>query len=469
MKHKKLLIFGIALILIGAITLSTVHNLEISKKENIKQYNEITKKEVKEELYKLNNDGTIYFKDKNLEKTIKETTKVDILTPQAAEKINVLILANNNNIKYLNGIEFFKNVTHLNLSYNQINDITPLKHLTKLETLKLSHNQIESIDPIKNNLQLINLNLDYNLIKDISPLKKLENLEKINLGKNQIKDISPLKNLNKLKYLPNINNNPIINLDILEKKLDLYKSNNKKDEYFEVSESMNNETGIYELEILTEFYNSMEDCRGPYIDCIFKKQDENSRKIMKEYKETIKIAKDFINQNIKDNMSDIEKEAIISKYLMDKIKYNIELSKAENYEYDPYTNELGYGFDAYYPIVKGEGVCHHYAQAFNLMAALAGLESFSAESPCTDDECSKDDAHEWNIVKIDNRYYHIDLTWEDDGFGGFYINRSTKGINENHTELGNFTETIQTKRIDLTKDMDIKKVRKYFYPDQNYE
>ena len=56
MKHKKLLIFGIALILIGAITLSTVHNLEISKKENIKQYNEITKKEVKEELYKLNNN-----------------------------------------------------------------------------------------------------------------------------------------------------------------------------------------------------------------------------------------------------------------------------------------------------------------------------------------------------------------------------------------------------------------------------
>ena len=77
MKHKKLLIFGIALILIGAITLSTVHNLEISKKENIKQYNEITKKEVKEELYKLNNDGTIYLKsdgnDINIEKIKTDT------------------------------------------------------------------------------------------------------------------------------------------------------------------------------------------------------------------------------------------------------------------------------------------------------------------------------------------------------------------------------------------------------------
>ena len=77
----------------------------------------------------------------------------------------------------------------LDLSNNQITDISPLAGLTNLTNFGL-------------------LNLGRNKISDLSPLAGLTNLERLNLSYNQISDLSPLKGLTNLKSL-DLSGNPI--------------------------------------------------------------------------------------------------------------------------------------------------------------------------------------------------------------------------------------------------------------------
>jgi len=57
---------------------------------------------------------------------------------------------------------------------------------------------------------LINLDLSYNQIVDITPLQELKNIQKINLSRNKIWNISPLKNLKNIELL-DLSNNEIVN------------------------------------------------------------------------------------------------------------------------------------------------------------------------------------------------------------------------------------------------------------------
>ena len=56
--------------------------------------------------------------------------------------------------------------TELDLSRNQIKDVTPLAGLTKLELLWLHDNQITDLSPLAGLTKLIRLNLDGNPIPD---------------------------------------------------------------------------------------------------------------------------------------------------------------------------------------------------------------------------------------------------------------------------------------------------------------
>jgi len=90
-----------------------------------------------------------------------------------------------------------KNVTELNLSRNQISDLTPLSELTELRQLNLLLNPISDIAPLS---ELQQLNLSQNAfsdtaISDITPLSNLVNLQRLELSWNKISDITPLSNL----------------------------------------------------------------------------------------------------------------------------------------------------------------------------------------------------------------------------------------------------------------------------------
>ena len=98
-------------------------------------------------------------------------------------------------IELLDGVKYCKHVVTLDLSNNEISDISELGNLNRLEELYLANNQIGYIDILSNLSNLRELDLSGNQIDDISPLLELNNLEYVNLIGNRIS----ISQINKLK------------------------------------------------------------------------------------------------------------------------------------------------------------------------------------------------------------------------------------------------------------------------------
>lgn len=98
-------------------------------------------------------------------------------------------------------VKAIQNLTGLDLSKNQIEDISVLANLTNLTEPYLWGNKIQDISVLANLTNLTKLYLSYNQIQDISALANLTNLTELSLWDNQIQDITPLANLRRLKQL----------------------------------------------------------------------------------------------------------------------------------------------------------------------------------------------------------------------------------------------------------------------------
>ncbi|HEY4787894.1 MAG TPA: leucine-rich repeat domain-containing protein [Bacteroidales bacterium] len=89
-------------------------------------------------------------------------------------------------VESLDGVEYCIHTAILDLSRNQLTDISELWNLKQLEELYLADNQIGYIDSLGNLPKLRVVDLSNNLIDDISPLLELENLEYVNIVGNKI-------------------------------------------------------------------------------------------------------------------------------------------------------------------------------------------------------------------------------------------------------------------------------------------
>lgn len=129
-------------------------------------------------------------------------------------------------------------------------------------------------------------------------------------------------------------------------------------------------------------------------------------KILTEYEndpESVEVLKAEYNQkcdqiikdNIKDDMTDLEKALKLHDYLV--------LNSI--YDTDNSIEDLNGGYSAYDIIVNNNGVCKGYAQAYKQLLEKAGVESIVV--------ISEDMVHGWNLVKIDGNWYHVDVTWDD--------------------------------------------------------
>lgn len=118
------------------------------------------------------------------------------------------LYAGSTNLKNLNFIRNKKipSLKVLNLSANNIIDISALSGLNTIEELDLSHNWIENVKALDGFKKLKNLQLNVNSIDDIMSFGTLSNLEVLNLNSNKINGHIPdFKNLISL----DLSNNPI--------------------------------------------------------------------------------------------------------------------------------------------------------------------------------------------------------------------------------------------------------------------
>ena len=63
--------------------------------------------------------------------------------------------------------------------------------------------------------------------------------------------------------------------------------------------------------------------------------------------------------------------------------------------------------DAYGALVNGKAVCDGYTKAFQYLLQRVGIQSFMVTGT------GNGGKHAWNIVRIDGKYYNVDLTWDD--------------------------------------------------------
>lgn len=89
----------------------------------------------------------------------------------------------------------------------------------------------------------------------------------------------------------------------------------------------------------------------------------------------------------------------------------INFNKTISYNYDVVEND-NYTFkntSGYTALMEGSGVCMSFARAYSYLVRQAGLECFCVSGLSGN---SYIDAHEWSALKVGDKYYFADPTWD---------------------------------------------------------
>ena len=102
-----------------------------------------------------------------------------------------------------------------------------------------------------------------------------------------------------------------------------------------------------------------------------------------------------------------------------------------------YTTGATNSHNAYGALVEGVAVCEGYAESLQYLLQRVGIQSVEILGYGTTDlETETGENHAWNIVRIDGKYYYVDLTWDDHGEENFlsyaYFNQNGATFNVDH-------------------------------------
>ncbi len=153
---------------------------------------------------------------------------------QDAKVENSDLFLSNSDLKNISFPNVFNGLSYLDLTWNQISDITPLKDLENLTHLDLGNNQITDITPLMALKKLTDLGLYKNQIKNFPEPKDLKKLTRLDLGKNRLIDITPLAELVNLTRL-DLYCNPYIDIAPLEKLINLAHLDLNSNPYIDIS------------------------------------------------------------------------------------------------------------------------------------------------------------------------------------------------------------------------------------------
>ena len=104
----------------------------------------------------------------------------------------------------------------------------------------------------------------------------------------------------------------------------------------------------------------------------------------------------IIDEVITAGMSEKDKALALHDWLTDHAHYDLTFS---HYEADGV-------------LLYGTGVCDSYSKAYQLLLNQAGIENFRITGEAIDSSGVRE-AHAWNAVKIDGKWSHVDVTWDD--------------------------------------------------------
>lgn len=356
----------------------------------------------------------IQIPDSNFEKVIRRNIKKYTGELFTSDLKGIKVLEGREaGISDIEGIQYMKNVTHIYLEKNNISDISLLAGLKELKVLSLNENRIADISSLSSLKNLRVIYIHTNLLRDLTPLSDLTNLEELYLGGNHIKDITPLSSLINLKTLF-LGDNQINDLTVLKNLINLKNLDIYANPVLDITplKSLNHLEEVY-----IEYYN---------------KQSALNEELYKKYEDMMKKAQEIVEKVVKPGMSDLEKELALHDYLVVHTVYDY-----ENYFSNTVPEEahLPYGV-----LVNRVAVCDGFARTMQILLDMVGIESELVYGESYGENGWY--GHAWNIVKIDGKYYHLDVTFdnidkdgrkvEKDSITHKYFNISDRQISFDH-------------------------------------
>lgn len=104
----------------------------------------------------------------------------------------------------------------------------------------------------------------------------------------------------------------------------------------------------------------------------------------------------FIEQKITNSMSPRDQIKVIHDYIINNTTYDN--LKSENVEDTTYKSNTAYGV-----FKDGYGICSGYSDAMKLFLDKLNIINYKISN----------DQHIWNLVYLDGKWLHLDLTWDD--------------------------------------------------------
>lgn len=172
-----------------------------------------------------------------------------------------------------------------------------------------------------------------------------------------------------------------------------------KDEYEtcleDVKNIAHNKTVLSSINDYVHPFNSFS-----HIETSYDKLGKIMVKISHNYDDEMKVLLNYkVNEVIKDNitssMDDTVKIKKIHDYIINNSKYDRNRSDKNIFDYKSNT--------AYGVLLEGYGICSGYTDSMMLFLEKMDIKSFKVSS----------DNHVWNKVLLNNKWYNLDLTWDD--------------------------------------------------------
>lgn len=122
---------------------------------------------------------------------------------------------------------------------------------------------------------------------------------------------------------------------------------------------------------------------------------QNEYEIELKTRELERAVENFLSNYIKSGMTNYEKEVAIHDALVKEVDY---------YDYEDINSIPKIKHTAYAALVEKEAVCDGYSRALKMLLEKEGIESIIITGN------TESVAHAWNLVKLENEYYHVDVT-----------------------------------------------------------
>ncbi len=168
-----------------------------------------------------------------------------------------------------------------------------------------------------------------------------------------------------------------------------------KDCYEDMNEISNSESTLSILNNFVHPYNTYNSIKFSFNDEIIKITIEHTYT-----EDDIKILNtkvdEIIKNNITDNMVIKDKIKAIHDYIINNTDYDTK--KTDNPKDTTYKSNTAYGV-----LIQGYGICSGYSDAMKIFLDKFNVVNYKINN----------DEHIWNLVQLNGKWYHLDLTWDD--------------------------------------------------------